>query len=155
KTMLWWHAVESSRASGHETLLARPAEEEMPLALGGLRDLFDPVGASPLLRSGDDPLSRGRAVLTRLRGLAEERPLLLAIDDVQWLDPASARALRYALRRLDGEPIGVVVTMRAGAEEPLALEAAFAPERRLALELGPLDLDDLRAVLGGTVATIS
>ncbi|HEY1365506.1 MAG TPA: AAA family ATPase [Gaiellaceae bacterium] len=155
KTALWWDAVERCRAAGCETLIARPAEEEMPEALGGLRDLFERVGAGPLLRGGDDPLARGRAVLARLRGLAEERPLVLAIDDVQWLDPASARTLRYALRRLDRELVGLVVTVRSGEDDPLQLAATFAPERRQSIELGPLDLDELRALLGGTVATIS
>jgi predicted ATPase len=49
------------------------------------------------------------AVLGALRALAEG-PLLLAVDDVQWLDAPSAAALAFALRRLRDEPVGIVVS---------------------------------------------
>ena len=53
--------------------------------------------------------SRSRARSSpRSAQLAKDGPLLLAIDDVQWLDPASARVLSFAVRRVGEEPIGVL-----------------------------------------------
>ena len=52
--------------------------------------LLDDEGPPP------DPHAIGVAVLNALRALAEREPLLVAVDDVQWLDPASAGALSYA-----------------------------------------------------------
>ena len=49
-----------------------------------------------------EPQAVGRAVVGVLRLLADQAPVLIAIDDAQWLDAASARALAFALRRLDG-----------------------------------------------------
>ena len=48
--------------------------------------------------------SRTLAVAVRdaLQLLSERGPILIAVDDVQWLDPSSSRALAFALRRLDG-----------------------------------------------------
>jgi DNA-binding CsgD family transcriptional regulator len=158
KTTLWRHAVERCRSSGHEVLLARPAEEEMPLPLVGLADLFERVGLDPVVLAADaDPIARGRGVLEALRRLGERGPAVLAIDDVQWLDSLSARSLRYAVRRLDAEPIGLLATIRPGADvvDPLAATSALPPGRHEALFLGPLGLDALRRVLAATVATIS
>ena len=157
KTTLWRHAVERCRRAGYDVLVTRPAEEELTVALAGLADLFEP-GASDAPAFGDeDPLVRGRAVLAALRGAVEARPALVAIDDLQWLDAASARALRYALRRLDAEPLGVLATTRLGAraEDPLAMADALPPGRVETLEIGPLDPAAVRGVVGRTVATIS
>src|SRR5262245_23866754 len=64
KTILWADAVARCRGSGYRVLVTRPAEEEMPLALVGLIDLFEPDGGESLGREGaDDPGARGRAVL--------------------------------------------------------------------------------------------
>ena len=49
--------------------------------------------------------------------LAAERPLLLAIDDLQWCDPPSLRFVAYLARRLEGQPILVASTVRS-AEPP-------------------------------------
>ena len=60
-----------------------------------------------------DRYERGRVVSSTLRRYATETPVVVAIDDVQWLDPVSAGALRYAFRRLDAEPVLVLATERA------------------------------------------
>jgi hypothetical protein len=126
KTALWRRALEESRTAGHHVLVARPAEEEMSLALGALLDLFEHVPLDPAaLQADENPLARGRMVLEALRQLAETRPVVVAIDDLQWIDSASARVLRFALRRLDAEPVGLLATVRVGAdsEDPLAAAA--------------------------------
>ena len=77
--------------------------------------------------------------------LAERGPVLLALDDVQWLDVSSAAVLSVALRRLGDEPVAVLGTMRteAGAVVPEAL--AGMPLERLTLE--PLDLAAVHRLL--------
>ncbi len=157
KTTLWRHAVDRCRAAGQRVLVTRPAEEEMSLAHVGLIDLFGEIDIDTASLRDDDPMARGRALLTALRELADTRPAVLAIDDAQWLDSASARALRYALRRFEVEPVGVLATMRlrAGAGDPLSVATAFSPTSYELLDLGPLTLGALRRVLADTVPSIS
>jgi DNA-binding CsgD family transcriptional regulator len=156
KTALWRHAVEQCRLAGHRVLGARPAEEEMSLALGVLLDLFEAEELdAAALQTDESPLVRGRMVLAALRRLAEHRPVVIAIDDLQWIDSASARVLRFALRRLDAEPVGLLATVRTGAREPLGPRASLPPGRHEALELGPLDLEPLRRVLAMAIESIS
>jgi len=64
----------------------------------------------------------------------------VAVDDVQWLDRASARVVEFACRRLDGEPVGVLATVRLAPDEvePTALAEAFGGERVEHLAVGPL-----------------
>ena len=154
KTAVWRLALQSCTHAGFEVLVTRPAEDEMPLGLAGLVDLFEhvDVDTGPLLVE-DSPFARGRMVLAALRRLAETRPVVIAIDDLQWLDLASARALRYALRRLDAEPVGVLATVRDDA--PLAAANVLPRSHSERLDLGPLGLDALRRLLSATVETIS
>lgn len=157
KTALWRYAVDRCRASGFEVLVTRAAAEEMSLALAGLVDLFEPVSlVSESLMEGD-ALARGRAVLAALRHVAASRPTVVAIDDVQWLDAASARALRFALRRLDSEAVGILATARAGSEpaDPLDVRTMLAGGRCEELDLGPLSLEALRQIVSATVASVS
>jgi DNA-binding NarL/FixJ family response regulator len=154
KTTLWRYAVERCRGAGCRVLVARPAEDEMPLALGGLVDLMDHVDLDEAaLHLDDDPIVRGRAVLDAVRELARTAPAVIAVDDAQWLDTASARALRYALRRLERERVGVLVTVRPGQNDPLALATTLSSSYE-EVALGPLSLGALRRVLGGYVSSI-
>ena len=81
-----------------------------------------------------------------LRALAEHGPVLVALDDVQWLDPASAGALQIAFRRLREEPIGLLATLRLGPEtaSTVELERSFPNER---LTVGPLTLAAVHRLL--------
>ncbi|MGH3042632.1 MAG: hypothetical protein ACRDNG_13005, partial [Gaiellaceae bacterium] len=90
--------------------------------------------------------SRGIALgfLNALRTLAAHGPLLVAVDDVQWLDPPSAEALVFAARRLEDEPVGFLLAERPGS--PSALEA-LARQRLERLEIGPLSLGATRRML--------
>jgi DNA-binding CsgD family transcriptional regulator len=72
--------------------------------------------------------------------LAEERPLLLAVDDLQWCDRPSLRFVAYLVRRLEGVPILVPVTLRTtdpGTDQALLGEIAHDP-MTVALRPGPL-----------------
>ena len=79
---------------------------------------------------GFDPRTLGVAVRSALEVLAVEGPVVLAIDDVQWLDPSSTSALAFALRRLDDRPIVLLLARRLGepAETP-DLEPAIGDDR--------------------------
>jgi hypothetical protein len=81
----------------------------------------------------------------------------MAIDDLQWMDAVSVRAIRFAFRRFDHEPIGLLATIRSGAEpgDPQPMTSVLPPGRTESIDLPPLGLEDLRRVLSGTVSAIS
>ena len=74
-----------------------------------------------------DAHAAGVAVLNALRGLATTRDVLVAVDDVQWLDAASAAALAYAARRLRSEHVGVLLACRTGVDSVLVGELRRVP----------------------------
>jgi DNA-binding NarL/FixJ family response regulator len=169
KTILWEAGLEEAEQSRARVLLHRGAEAEASLSFIGLSDLlasvFDEVASSlaPLRRralevalllaepgeKAPDPHAIGLALLDVLRALAERGPVIVALDDVQWLDSSSAGVLQIAFRRLRNEPIGVLATLRS-AHDPAAaleLERAFAEERLTRVSLGPLSLGELHRLL--------
>ena len=162
KTILWHVGVEEARERLDRVLICRGVEAEASLSFTGLSellgDVLDEVGPSLapprrralevallLVEPGEmppDPHAIGLAVLDVLRALSEREPVLVALDDVQWLDPASAGALQIAFRRLREEPIGLLATLRLGPEmaSPVELERSFPNERLERLTVGPLTL---------------
>ena len=99
----------------------------------------EPDGASP------DPHQIALAFLGVLRLLAAERPLLVAIDDVQWLDPPSVEALLVAARRLEGEGVVFLLSRRALHVSPV--ERSLGRHGLRQLEVGPLHVGRLRRLL--------
>jgi len=141
KTTVWRAALELHRRAGHHVVATRPAEEELHGPLTGLFDLFeDADGGADVLAAELDPLDRGRAVLAVLRAASGRAPVVVAVDDLQWLDAVSAHALRYALRRLGTEPVILLATQRrdepAGDVTPPGRmeEIALAPLERAAID---------------------
>jgi DNA-binding CsgD family transcriptional regulator len=140
KTIVW-EAVIAAERPDRQVLLARPAEAEMALSFAGLSDLLAGVldTALPglpapqrralevalLLEPGGERPPEHRAVaagfLGALRALALTNPVLVAIDDVQWLDAPSATALAFTLRRLEGARVDFLLTERVEAGAPTAL----------------------------------
>ena len=166
KTILWDTGVgEAGRRIGR-VLVGRGSEAEASLSFAGLSELLTPVFdevapslAPPRRRAlevalllaepGETALDRhaiGLAVLDVLRAMAERSPVLVALDDVQWLDPASAGAIQIALRRLRDEPVGVLATLRLAPEleSPVDLERSLATDQ---LTLGPLSLAAVHRLL--------
>jgi predicted ATPase len=92
------------------------------------------------------------AFLSSLRMLASDDRLLLAIDDVQWLDAPSAAMLRFALTRLETQRVRAILTTRA--EVPLWLQRGVAEDRLLKIELGPLSLGALHELLRARVGPV-
>ena len=152
KTALWQEGSRLAHECGIRVLTARAAQSEQQTSFAVVADLFAAVlkEALPrlvtvqrhalevafLLRERDGPPPEARLIATALlsivRILVEERPLLFAIDDAQWVDASSAEILRFVFRRLEAEPVGVLVTVRGvAAEAPFELDRAFAGFRRL------------------------
>ena len=69
-----------------------------------------------------DQRAIGLAVRDVLHLLAERRPVVVALDDLQWLDPSSGIVLRIALRRLRSERVGLLASRRHAAETTAGVE---------------------------------
>jgi DNA-binding CsgD family transcriptional regulator len=79
------------------------------------------------------------ASLGVLRALAASAPLIIAIDDVQWLDTPSARVLAFVVRRLEDAPVRILVALRAGSGgDPLGLGRTGPAPSLHRMSLGPL-----------------
>src|SRR3954470_6459573 len=146
----------AQRAAPHvriERLVA--SESEMELAYAGLQQLcshmMGAVGQLPEaqrgaletafgLREGSapSPFLVGLAVLGLFTATAADRHLLCLVDDAQWLDEASARAVAFVARRLDAEGIAIVLAMRV-------VDETFAELPQLVVR--GLDDDDARELL--------
>ncbi len=94
-----------------------------------------------------DPLALGTAVRGALQALSEDRPLLVAIDDLQWFDASSAGALAFALRRLDAKDVLLLLARSADDTRPSELEQALGAERVRRLTVGPLSVGGLHRLL--------
>jgi DNA-binding CsgD family transcriptional regulator len=172
KSALWSHGV-GIAARTARVLRSRPGELETKLSYSGLGDLLDgmdnEIGRLPVpqrdalrhaLRIGDggslltDHSAVALAATNILRVAAADSPLVIAVDDLQWLDGSSARVLGFALRRLRGEPVRVLAAQRAGAASDL-LARALGHDKVLLLEVRPLtegETDELvRFRLGAAV----
>jgi AAA ATPase domain len=154
KTAIWRAALDRLRTAGHCVLVTRPAEEELQGSIVGLLDLFETVETEPGVLDPDvDVFDRGRAILRTLRRLTASRPTVLAIDDLQWLDPISVRSLRYALRRLEDQPVSVLATERSGPGEPPG-PLLLPVERTEELTVGALSIEAIRLVIAPVVGAI-
>ncbi|MGV9453031.1 AAA family ATPase [Streptomyces sp. NPDC003635] len=100
-------------------------------------------GESTLQRDG---LALRLAVLSALRALAAEGPVLVVADDLQWLDPASAELLGFAARRLGDTPVRMLCAARTEDEE-YDRHLRASPPDTLALRLGPLSRTQVAALL--------
>lgn len=158
KTTLWAAGVQAARSCGYQVLVSRPVEAESKMAFAALTDLLGTLleeslvhlpGAQKqalevaLLRAEiasppPEPRLIGAAVLSILDGIASAGPLLVAIDDIHWLDTASASALGFALRRVKRGPVAVLAAQRLGMKSPLDLKEVGGTEVHR-LVVGPVD----------------
>ena len=163
KTTLWHAAVGAAQGS-HRVLTAQPAGDEVDLSFTALGDLLAGVDTSELrlpppqahaldvalLRAepgerAPDQRAVAAGLLGALRALAEREPVLVAIDDVQWLDPASGRALAFAARRLGDADVRFVLAARADASSTLSRSLEAVGVERVAV--GALSLGATRRLL--------
>jgi ATP/maltotriose-dependent transcriptional regulator MalT len=161
KTTLFEAAVSEARERGFAVFSCRPAGAEAAFSFAALADLLRPVlrdglarlpspqrralSAALLLEDAEGSPPDERAIAFAVFGLLGEdrsQPLLVAVDDAQWLDPASASVLGFALRRLVKVPAAILIARRSDGSEPvpLGLERAFPEERLRRLRLGPLSV---------------
>ncbi|MGH7735571.1 MAG: AAA family ATPase, partial [Gemmatimonadales bacterium] len=143
KTALLDAAVE--QAAGARVLRVTGVEAEVELPFAALhalmRPALDEIGALPgrqaeALRGAfgmteaavADRFLVGLGVLSLIAELAEDRPVLLVVDDAQWLDRASADALVFVARRLHAERAAVIVAAR---DEPVSVSLPGLPELRV------------------------
>jgi predicted ATPase len=167
KTTLWEDAVAVARRRGYRVVVSRPTEVETSLAFAALNDLLGDVAdvalaelpepqrlalEAALLRvpaiSSPEALAVSIAARHVLSRAAVERPIVLAIDDVQWLDEPTARVLDFALRRLDAEAVGVIAGRRI--MDDTVLPSPFPgvpPERVTFVGVGPLSIDSVDRLL--------
>jgi DNA-binding CsgD family transcriptional regulator len=165
KTSLWERGVAWAREDGRRVLVARASEDEGGLPFAGLIDVFDAVASeelgsvpAPQVRALDvalyraDPTDRppeaqviSLAVLSALRALSEGERVLVAIDDLQWLDSASEEAVAYAARRLHAEPVTFLFARRPGRRT--AVEKAFPDEQLARVDVGAISLGATRQIL--------
>ena len=171
KTSLWQEGLRFAHERGLRVLRSRSSPSETRIAFATIGDLFAPVvdetlpllvplqrralESALLLREAESspPEARvlGLALVSVVHALAQERPVLVAIDDVQWVDASSAEVLTFMLRRLDDKPVGVLATARGRAvQAPLELDRAFGAFRRLSVE--PLSTGAIHRLLWGRLA---
>ncbi|MGW3030496.1 ATP-binding protein [Streptomyces sp. NPDC001178] len=100
-------------------------------------------GESTLQRDG---LALRLAVLSALRALAEQGPVLVVADDLQWLDPASAELLGFAARRLGDTPVQLLCAVRTEGQE-YDRHLSASPPDTLAVRLGALSRAQVSALL--------
>jgi ATP/maltotriose-dependent transcriptional regulator MalT len=167
KSTVWFEAVRLAGARGYRVLRARPAESEAKLSYATLADVAGPAFdeareqlphpqeralAAALLRATSsepaDPRTVATAVVGVLAELVREQPVLVAIDDVQWVDQASRRALEFAARRLPAQ-LRLFVTRRSegAADVPLELDRALPPDAFERVVLGSLSLASLHHIV--------
>jgi DNA-binding CsgD family transcriptional regulator/tetratricopeptide (TPR) repeat protein len=168
KTTLWREALARAEKRGCLVLRTQPAEAEAALTFAGLADLFGPVldrilPALPtpqrealevaLLRAEPskevDRLALSLAALGGLREVARDHPVVVAVDDLQWLDAPSAGVLGFILRRLELEPLALVASARLERRTtlPVDLDRSLPPGRLTRLRVEPLELEELGLLL--------
>ena len=174
KTTVWTAAVAAATARSHLILSSRPAEAEAKLSFAALADLMNGIlervlselpapqqealEVALLLKTpaGRPPEHRAvcAAFLGVMRLLAAQSPVIIAVDDLQWLDRPSAVTIDYALRRLDREPVGMLASVRTQAVgAPAHLAGGSLPNSRLRrLTIGPLGSVDFDAAVRASVS---
>lgn len=135
KTTLWLAGIAQARDNGFQVLLARAGQAESVMAYAAVADLVRDVDAAVLadlpdlqrlaldrvlLRSGGegpetDQRVTAAAFVAVVERLSARQPVLVAIDDVQWLDSSSQAVIAFAAKRFSGR-VGLLVTERTGSD---------------------------------------
>ncbi len=176
KSTLLDRVVASARERSWPVLTSRPVESELPWEFAALADLFgglppDVVERLPPAQrralgvavfrdeapeNSVDPLTLATAVRSALGMLTEVSPVVLAVDDLPWLDPPSSRILEFVLRRAGDAPIGMIATVRTAWEtHPAAMFTDdLEPDRVDRLTVGRLGAEAITQLLADRDPTI-
>ncbi|MBV9605440.1 MAG: AAA family ATPase [Solirubrobacterales bacterium] len=164
KSTLLRAGIDLAVGLGRRVLVVGPVEAEAEMAFAGLEGLLDrvldevldelptPQRVSlevALLRRepgelGIEARTVASATTSVLRALASRQPLVLALDDLQWLDDASLRVLRVAFARLRDEPL---LVLAAGRQSDRDLDLGFDRARLTRVALGGLSVESLRSLM--------
>lgn len=161
KSTLLREAITVARAAGMEVLRTSPGEQESTLTFTGLTDLLATIDADAITQlpdpqrhaiaaatlrtdAGSQPLDQraiGTGLANLLDALAASEPLIVAVDDLQWLDAPSLDALTFALRRTAAR-VSLLVCRRVSPDSSTPDLAACMPGDvwRDRIELGGLSL---------------
>jgi DNA-binding CsgD family transcriptional regulator len=173
KTVLVRSALDRGRALGYRVLACAVVETESTYAFAGLIDLFSGMTDEELTQLLEPPLleglqralfrsARGRspseqvvglAALTVIRRLSVLTPVVLAVDDMHWLDTPSARVLGYVVRRLHDARVGFIVSLRIGEASSIDLDRLLAETGGARIELSGLSTAGLARLLEGRLGT--
>jgi AAA ATPase domain len=170
KSTVWEAGVGLARSRGFAAWCARPGEAEAQLSFAGLADLLEAVGPGVLaglpgpqrhalevaVRRAEpdgpppDALAIAAGLLGAPRLAAGAAPVLVPVDDLPWLDGASAEALVFAARRLAGHDVRFLVSRRGS--RPSELETVLEPAEVIRLDLGPLSSGAVSRLLADQLA---
>jgi DNA-binding CsgD family transcriptional regulator len=166
KTTLLLAGLAAAEGRGYRVLASRPAEADRALPWTGVSDLLGTVPASALAELPEpqrealevallrratrdrapDPRAVFTAFATVVSAISAETPVVVAVDDLQWLDPPSARALEFLGRRALRVAVAVVASARVTGDAVASPTARwFAPEERL--RLAPLSAAALHQLI--------
>ncbi|MFD0473918.1 AAA family ATPase [Nonomuraea thailandensis] len=146
KSALLAAVTERAEAGNLLVSTASGVQSETHLPFAGLHQLLRPMlgaagqlparqreallGAFGMSEAGDpEPFLVALAVLNLLGDTATDRPLLIVVDDVQWLDGPTTEVLGFVARRVRSDPIVLLMALRDG--HPTSLDASDLPELRL------------------------
>lgn len=164
KTSLWEAGIAAARESGFRALTARASDAEAELSFAALTDLLDGVDLGSveglpapqrralevaLLRvepGGEGPSPRAIAFgfLNVARFLCRGALVLIAVDDLQWLDSASREVIAFAMRRLESGSIVFLLASRPGVATDFERASGLGGKR---IDVGPLSLGAIRVLL--------
>ncbi|RBQ18812.1 LuxR family transcriptional regulator [Spongiactinospora rosea] len=151
KSTLLDFAADHTRREGGQVLRAAGTPSETHLDFAALHQMLHPVlgeldNLPPRQRAAlrtvlrlDEPtrppdgMLTGSALITLATNLARHAPLLLIIDDAQWIDRASLDVISFTARRMNGQPITLLAGVRAAAALP------GLDEGHRHLQIGPLN----------------
>jgi DNA-binding CsgD family transcriptional regulator len=168
KSTLWSAACERAHERGFRVLSARASAAESVSAYTPLADLLSGLDSAawadlpPPQRVAVDRVlwreeaagaaTNQRAVaaafLSVIDLLADDGPVLLAVDDLQWLDPSSVHVIAFAARRLAG-PVGILGTVRTEPDDGATADwlQLPRPDAVTRIQLRPLSIGALHAVV--------
>lgn len=167
KTTQWLAALDHAHERGYRTLTTTAVAAESVLTYAGATDLLKDVDATTLanvpepqrvaleqvtLRTGagvapTDQRAVAAGFLSVVEILADQAPVLLAVDDLQWLDPSSVAVLAFAARRLPARAAVLATVRTDDTRDTIAWLQLRRPDALRRVRLGPLSLGGLHAVL--------
>jgi DNA-binding CsgD family transcriptional regulator len=165
KTTLWQAALTRAEERGYTVLACRPTDAEARLSYSSIADLMGPINDRMLatlptpqrealdavmLRKATssgivDPRAVASAMLNVLRALAAATPVVVGIDDFQWLDRTSAQAISFAMRRIEGS-FGFVAAVRSTNVNQYPVRLAHDENVRR-VKVGPMTESSLHEVV--------